>query len=282
MPTTYYDDDFQSYSLGDAVPFGSWKLDGPTILNQIVAGNGPTGSTQSYRLFGQIVLNTTVTGYLTSASEFFAIRKANGDIGPVAAFGNGTNSSGQNFTLVQIQVEQDSTVSIVGPDSNVIANSGDEWFEYNVVNFFQINVAVSDAIVVVGSSTTTHVHVVVDVGLNGRSIVAVATTANLLVNNLANHTSEINRFILVGDNFYSAYTLTGAQTTPAYPHGGSPVLRANQAVAAVDVVPTTGQIRTSQALAEVDVVPDTGAIRVFQAVMEVDSVTRAKWRVYEA
>lgn len=282
MPTTYYDDDFQSYSIGDAVPFGSWKVNGPIITNQIVAGNGPTGSTQAYQLFGEIVVNTTIPGYLTSASEFFAYRKVQGNPGPVCAFGNGTNSSGQNFQLVGIQIEQDSTVSIIGPDSDIIANSGDEWFEYNVVNFFQIDVAVSDAIVVVGSSTTTHIHVVVNVGLNGRSIVSVAKTANTLVNSLANHTSEINRFILIGAGFYSNYTLTSAQSMPSYPHPGTPKGRVNQAIAAVDVVPNLAKIRLSQALLETDSIPDTTKIRIFQAVMEVDSVTRAKWRVYEA
>lgn len=276
-----YDDDFQSYSIGDAVPFGQWKLDGPTILNQIIAGSGPSGTTQSYRLFGQIVLNTALAGYHTSVSEFFALRKANGDVGPIAAFGNGTNSSGQNFTLVALQVELDSTVSVIGPDSDIIANSGDEWFEYNVVNFFQINVGVSDAIVVVGTVTNTHVHVDVQVGLNGRSIINVSKTANLLVTNLANHTSEVNRFILTGDCFYSAYTLEGSQPIPTYPHGGSPVARVNQVVAEVDILPTTGQIRAIQGVAEVDVVPDTGAIRIFQAVVETD-VLAAKWRTYEA
>lgn len=274
-----YDDDFQGYTIGDQVPFGSWVLD-PAVLigSQIVAGSGPTGTTQSYKLFGTVCVDPLVTKFQDSFTEYIALRKVNADSGPILAFVNGPNGSGHSFTLVTIQVERDGTLSVIGPDSTVIANSHDDWFEYNVVNFFQINVQLTDEIL----SGVTYVNVNVQVGLNGRQICSVHVRSNFPVNNLTNATSEVNRFQLTGSGFFSAFTLTSLQSMPSYPHAGSPAALAFQAVAEVNTVPDSGKIRIIQAAAEADTVPDTTKLRVIQAVAEVDAKAANRWYISES
>lgn len=272
-----YDDDFQGYAIGAGAPFGSWLLNG-AVTNQIVAGSGPTGTTQSYRLFGNVEVNPIVSGTHAAFTVFCAVRKLTNTPGPVFAFANGPNLSGHTFTLVSVQVEQDATVSVVGPDTLVIKNSIDQWFEYNVVNFFQVNVQLTDVLVL----GTQMVNVNCQIGLNGREILSVNQTSATPVAQLMNGTSEANHFQLAGsDAFYSGFTLDGLQSMVSYPHVGTPKARINQAVAEVDVVPTTGRIRAMQAVAEADVVPTTSKIRVIQAVAECDVVAGPSWRVYE-
>lgn len=274
-----YDDNFQSYGLGAAVPFGSWILDTNAITNVIVAGGGPTGTTQSYRLFGDVAVDPVTSGTHASFTTYVAIKKLPNTKGTVLAFANGPNLSSHTFTLASIQVEQDATVSIVGPDADVIANSKDQWFEYNVVNFFQVNITLTDVPV----GTATFVGLQCEVGLNGRQIMSVTHTSMTPTAQLINATSEVNRFQLISsDAFYSAYTLDSLQSMVTYPHPGAPKALAYQAMVEADVVPTTGKIRAIQAVAEADVVPTTAKLRVIQAVAECDVLTPVRWRTYEA
>jgi hypothetical protein len=246
-----YDDDFQSYTLGTGAPFGSWILDPSAITNAIVSGSGPTGTTQSYRVLGTVAVDPTVTSFQTSFSEFFSLRKLGDGLhsGAFAAFANGPNGTGHTFTLVALQVEKDGTISVVGPDSTVIANSIDDWFEYNVVNFIQVNVQVSDVLVL----GVLMINVNVQVGLNGRQVLSINHTSNTPVAQLVHATSEVNRFQLLStDGFYGAFTLDSLQSMVSYPHLGTPQALAQQAVAEVDVLPDTATLEVHQAVLEVD------------------------------
>lgn len=259
-----YDDDFQGYSLGAAVPFGQWQLDPAAITNVIVAGSGPTGTTQSYRLFGDVVLNPLVPGYVNAFTEFVAIRKL--QAGTVLTFSNGPNLASHTFTILAIKVELDSTLTVVGPDNTPLANSIDAWFEYNAVNFLQINVQLTDVTI----TGVKYIHIECQIALNGVKVIDFNTTTTTPVTQLTNGTSEVNRFGLNGAAFYSAYTLDTLQAINAYPHPGTPKARANQAAVEVNILPDTAKIHALQAAIELDELPDTTLLRIIQALIEVD------------
>lgn len=254
-----YDDDFQGYSIGDSVPFGSWLLDTGAITNVISAGHAPGAMTKSYRLFGQVVVDPTIPGYIASFTEFVAVFKQ--QPGRILAFANGPNLTGHTFEILALRVEADSTLSVTGPLTEVLGNSHDAWFDYNAVNFIQVNVALSDVLILGVKFISIDCQIV----LNGVEVISFSTTTGAAVTDLTNGTSEVNKFQLqAAEAFYSAFTLRTLTTENDYPHAGSPKARVNQASV------------------EVDILPDSGKVRVIQAVIEVDLLVPNKWYISEA
>lgn len=241
-----YDDDFQGYALGSGAPFGGWLLE-TVLTNVIVSGNCPTGMTQSFRLFGGVVLDPTIPGYITSFTTYVALFKQ--QRGTVLTFNNGPNITGHTFEILAVRIETDSTVTVTGPQTEVLANSGDKWFDYNSVNFMQVNVTLSDVLV----SGVKHIHINCKLALNGTKIIDFDTTTTTPVTDLKNATSEVNRFELqAAECFYSAYTLDTLQSIVSYPHPGAPKALAYQAVAEVDILPDTTKLQVHQAVVEAD------------------------------
>lgn len=267
-----FDDDFQGYSVGDTVPFGDWILDTGAFTKSIVSGFAPTGMTQSLQLIGTVALNPTLTGYINQFSEFCAVRKTSG--GDLFSFSNGPNSFGHTFNLLRFTVESDGTVSAyIG--TTLLKNSYDGLFEFFAVNFFQLNVEFSDALV----AGLIYVRIQCQVALNGTKILDFDITTNVQVVQLANGTSEVNHFQLTtnGAN-YAAFTLQNLTALVSYPHPGSPNGLVFQAVTEVDELPSNTKIRVHQAVTEVDELPSTAKIRIFQAVTEVDCKGRGGHR----
>lgn len=243
-----YDDNFQGYAIGAQVPFGSWILDTSAITNVIISGHAPTGMTQAYRLFGNVVLDPTVPGYRSSFTVFVAIFKD--QKGEILAFANGPNLTGHIFEIMAIKVEADSTLSVTGPLAEILGNSLDDWFDFNAVNFLQVNVQLSDVLV----SGINHINIHCQIALNGKQVISFNTTTGAAVTDLKNGTSEVNKFQLVAaEAFYSAYTLDTLQAINAYPHLGTPSALAFQAVAEVDALPDNAKLEVIQAVAEIDV-----------------------------
>lgn len=264
-----YDDDFQSYSIGANVPFGSWKLFPSAFTAQIQAGgSGVPGTDRNLGIFlGSVILDPAVAGYQTSFTQFLAFKLSPGFTNglQIMAFGNGP-IGGPSFTLLEIRVEVDSTITIVdSTGAAILANSGDKWLQPNIWHFLQVNVTVSD--ILVGS--TKFVQAAFELGLNGTSIISFTKTLTTVATALFTGTSAINQFILSGGN-YGAYTLQGLVGVPTYPHGGSPKARINQAAAEVNELPSSGKVRVIQAAAEIDELPSTTKLRVFQMVIETD------------
>lgn len=261
----YLDDDFQSYSIGATVPFGSWILDTGAFTKQIVSGFAPTGMDRSLQLTGTIAIDPGLgIGYLNSFSEFFAVRKTSG--GDLVAFANGPNAFGQIFELLRIRVENDGTVSAY-ITSTLLENSIDALFEFYAINFFHVWVVFTDSLVL----GVNHVKIQCQVILNGTKVLDFNIVTGTAVTQLKNVTSEVNRFqVTTNGANYSAFTLDVLQAITYYPHPGSPSAIAFQAVAEVDVLPNTAKIKAFQAVAEVNVLPSNAEIRIFQAVAEVD------------
>ena len=253
------DDDFQGYSIGASAPFGDWILEGGAITNVIVSGHAPTGMDRAFRLFGNVLIDPTIPGYLTSFTVFVAIFK--GQLGQVLAFGNGPNLTGHIFEILALKVEADSTLSVTGPLTETLGNSHDAWLDYNAVNFVQVNVQLSDVLV----SGVKHINIDCQVALNGTQVISFNATTGAPVTDLANGTSEVNRFYLTAaEAFYSAYTLDNLKSINDYPHPGTPSALA------------------FQASVEVDILPDTAKVRILQAVVEVDLLVPDRWYVSES
>lgn len=267
------DDDFQGYSIGANVPFGSWIQDPGSFTSQIQAGHAPSGMDRSLKLFGNVGVDPLVTGYLTSFSEFVAIDKEQG--GAVLAFANGPNGTGHTFTLLQVRIETDGTLSALGPSGEVLGNSRDAWFQFYRPNFLQINVLLSD-VTVLGVK---YVNIDCEIALNGVSVISFNVTTSEPVANLTNATSEINRFQFTTDSaFYSAFTLDTLQPIVSYPHPGTPKMIATQAAIEANVLPDSAKLVVIQAPIEVDRLPDSAKIIIFQTVIEVDVLRAAQRR----
>ena len=212
----FLDDDFQSYSIGDHLPLGSWT-DAGSFTDVIVAG-GPSGATKSLQMDGNALYTR---GYLSSFTEFVAIRKL--VTGNVVAFANGPNLSGHSFTLLSLKVEPDGTVTATCDASGqTLGNTKDKWFEFYSWNFLQINVTFSDVLDPI--TMITHVNIDFELALNGVSVLSFNTTTSFDVSQLAAGTSEVNQFFLTSTGaFYANYTLDTLQPIVSYPHPTSPL-----------------------------------------------------------
>lgn len=264
----YLDDDFQGYSIGANVPFGSWILDPGAFLAQIVAGGSgiPTTDRSLAVQLGRIAY---VHGsYLSSFTEFCdLLLGANLNSSQVPfEFSNGPNGGGITSTLLQIRIETDGTISAVCPQSGeLLANSNDAVLRFYTFNFFQINVTLSDVAV----AGVNHVNIAGEVAIDGVSVLTFNATTAVLSSGLTNGTAEVNRFQLSGGQ-YGAFTLDTLQAIVSYPHAGSPSLIAYQAPIEVDQLLDSGVLDVFQSVLEVDELPDSANVRVIQAVLEVD------------
>jgi hypothetical protein len=268
----FLDDDFQGYSIGTNLPFGSFT--GSAFLAQIVSeptGTGITGTDRSLQVF----LGTAeyVGSYHSSFTQFIAFNIGDFDgAQPFIAFTNGPNLSAQSFTLVQLRVEGDSTLTAeCAASGEIIANSGDKFMKFYTWNFLQINVTLSDVLV----AGVLMVHVDIEVALNGESILTGSKTTVVAVSQLDGSTSQVKRFQLL-DGRYGAFTLDTLQAIVSYPHAGTPNAIVYQAVVEVDEVIDSGKLDIYQAVVEVDVLPDNAKLRVFQMVVEADTVRSAR------
>lgn len=268
----YLDDDFQGYAIGTSVPFGSWT--GSGFFVQIQAQPEGTGIPGTDRSFG-VFLGTAeyVRAYLSSFSQWIAVRmedNANAQI--LLQFTNGPNGFAQSFTLLQFQLEPDTTLTAICPvTGDILANSGNVLMPFGTWHFLQINVTLSDVLL----AGVLSIHIDCDVALNGVQIMAISKTVAAGVAQLANSTSEVNRFQLRTGAF-GAYTLDVLTALVAYPHGGTPAAIVYQTVVEVDEVLDSGKLDVYQAIAEVDVLPDSALLRVLQMVVEVDTIRRQR------
>ncbi len=267
----YLDDDFQGYSIGTSVPFGSWTGSGSFV--QIFSEPGGTGIPGTDRAFGIFLATAAYDrgllagAFLKTFSEFFSSKLSDSqNPQQLVSFVNGPNGLGQRFSLFQVRVEPDGTVTALCPVSGeILGNSVDQLYRFYTYNFLQINVTFSD--VVVGG--TAKVHILCAIALNGIQVISFSTTVNVAVAQLVNATAEANVFQLNSGSF-GAYTLDVLQPIVTYPHPGSPKAIAYQSVVEVDQLLDSGVLKAHQAVTEVDILPDTATLTVFQMVIEVD------------
>jgi hypothetical protein len=273
------DDDFQGYTIGQSMPFGSWIWNGitaPTIVAEPL-GTGIPGTDRALQV--GLATAETVPSYVASFSQWVA-HKVSDNANPqdIFTFTNGPNLTGSSFTLLGFRIEPDSTLTATCPTSGqTLGNSGDKLTRFGTYNFFQINVTLSDVLV----AGVPRVNIQCSVYVNGTPFLSFNTTTGVAVAGLTNGTAQVNRFQLIRGN-YGAYTLDVLTGIPTYPHGGTPHAIAVQAVTEVDELLTSGVIDAYQAMAEVNELPDSAAINIFQCVVEVDILEASRWYIYES
>lgn len=208
------DDNFQSYVVSTQAPFGPFIVDPTAAVAEIAAGYGPASTDRALHLQGTVTVDPAITGFQKSFSEFVAIRKTSD--GEILAFSNGPNGSGHTFTLMQISVEFDSTITALCPVSGqILGNSHDAWFDFHAINTLQVNVTFSD-VVVAGVAI---VHIKGEIALNGASVIRFDKDTGFTVAQLTNGTSEVNRFQLSTNGaVYSAFTLDTLQPIVSFSH----------------------------------------------------------------
>lgn len=272
----YLDDDFQSYSIGQGLPFGSWT--GSALFAQIVAG-GPSGTTKCFQIQLGAATYDRGASYLSAVTEFVAINKPNG--GVILNFVNGPNGLGQLFTLLEIRIENDSTVTALCPTSGeILANSGDTLCRFGTWNFFQVNATFSDAIN--GGTGILSVRIHCEIALNGVALFNVTLTTTAAVAQLANGTAEVNKFGLTTNTcLYDAYTLDTVQPIVSYPHPGTPSGVVHQGVIELPLEPDTSNIQVMQGAIELCQLPDSANVVDFQGVIEL-IMTRGKTYISES
>lgn len=269
----FLDDDFQGYSIGTNLPFGSFT--GAAFLAQIVSipeGTGIPGTDRGLEVF----LGTAEyvkPSYIASFTQFIALRLTDSaNAQPFIGFTNGPNGLAQSFTLLQLRIEPDGTLTANCADSGqVIGNSGDKLVPFYSWNFLQINVTFSDVL----DSGILRVRIDLEIACNGVSILAAGLTTTVAVAGLTNGTAEVNRFQLILGR-YGAFTLDTLQPIITYPHAGTPSAIVFQALGEVDEIIDSGKLDIYQAIGEVDVLPDSAKLRVFQMVAEVDTIRSAR------
>lgn len=273
----YYDDDFQGYAIGTNLPFGSWIADPGAFIGQIIAG-GPSGTDRSFSVFGAAgYINPT---YLSTFTQFTALKVDNvGGFGVTSFdFANGPNIFSQTFSLLSIRIELDGTVTALCPASGeIFGNTGDVWFSFYAWNFFQINVTLTDVLVV----GVPHVNVECEVALNGVSILSFNVTTGVLSSVLNGGTAAVNRFRLTGGD-YDAYTLDTLQPIVSYPHPGSPTCRVNQSVIELEQLPDSAEAQVVQGVIELEQLPDSAQCQIIQGVIELLLGSYGRWYVSES
>jgi len=277
----YLDDDFQGYSIGTNLPFGSWT--GSGFLAQIVSeanGTGIPGTDRTLSLFlASANYDRTTASCLASFSEFFATKLgASTSSQQLVSFINGPNGSGHSFTLLQIRIEIDGTVTALDPTSGeILGNSCDKLYRFYTYNFFQVNVTFSDVTI----AGVLRVHIKCDIVMNGETVISFDSDTATGALQLANSTSEVNIFQL-NSGAFGAFTLDVLTAINTYPHAGTPNLRAYQAPVEVDELLDSGVLDAIQAVTEVDVLPDSAVLVALQMVVEVDILETTRWYISES
>jgi hypothetical protein len=273
-----FEDDFQAYTAGTTLPFGSWAGTGASI----VGSGGPYPSNGKYvNIFNGGMEYVSVSSQ-TSISVFFAFRVLLGTKRNLLELRNGPNGSSQTFTLFNFQIEADGTLTAKVPLSNqFLVNSYDHIVRNGDWNFAQVNVTFSD--VVIGG--TTFVHIVVHVAVNGVEVLVKSADTTIGVTQLKNGTADVNRFVLTSEGAdYDNFTLDTLQTIVTYPHPGSPFAIVPHAVDELSILPDSAQVRIEHGVIEFARLPNSAQMRAIQGVIELlilQDVSEGLWKVEE-
>lgn len=281
----FVDDSFESYSIGATPPFGVWTSPAPAQCVITTGGMNTGVGTSSRSLLitqGSLIYDSNPS-FHTSASVFMSFfadtnKIQSGESIPIFKFTNGPSGLGSFFDLMSVQMENDTTISCYH-NLDLIGNSIDAQAKLRTWNFMQINLTVSNTVV----SSSTQVHVVTEIGLNGTSILSKAFDTGQQVSSLLGTTAQFNIFnpsstLLQYDNI----TFDTLQAIMAHPHPGTPHARASQGVAELPLLPSSAKVTAFQGVAELPLLPSTAKINAYQGVIELILLSPVRWRTYEA
>lgn len=264
-----YTENFESYSVGQTLPFGQLTADSNTFIASVIAGDAIGAGSKSFQLFSECIWNDGFT-YLHFFTAFAYKAQSTGS--PIKI----TNHQSVNtYGFVEIRINFDSTVSLLVAGS-VVATSADP-YHYLEWNFYDIDINVS-------SDLSGNVIIAINhFYINGVSVYSGTTTTTKNISTLPTGVAQVNWMILGGGS--NGVNWFDDLTVMATPIGSSGNLRATQGFAEFLELLDSASIRITQGLAEVLLRPTTAQIRVTQGFIELiisrSAVTGAGWQVKE-
>lgn len=273
----FFEDDFETYTVGDSFPFGSWQSYGSPVSGSIIAD----GFGKAFRINTGFAEWNSVTTYRNSFSIWMGVKTNIGD-NQLIELTNGPNIFGNSFGVFSLKIEPDGTVTASVPGGQVIKNSHDFVASFSTWNFFQINLTLSDW----DDSGTMRMQIDCSVGLNGQEIINHTLQSTVPVALMTNGTAEVNRFALIGsrgatiDNF----TIDSHASIPTFPHIGTPVARIPSGIIEIANLPDSAKILTKSGIIEIAKLPSSAKVIVYAGIIELlllKQVSLGLWKVRE-
>lgn len=258
-------DDFESYSIGQQIPFGNWSNNGIVFLRDVVAG-GPHISTKCLNLEGQVYWNDT--NYRQTLTVTFWYKTAPGSA--ITAMWYGGNSTQGLITLDQ-ELDGSVTIPFIGNSGDKVLPSFSRW------NSFQLNLDFNSA----GGFVT----VGVELFVNGDSFLSGSYTSSIAVASLSNGLPSIDRIGFTGTGGQSYVDELGIDPLKSgafMPNPGSPEVRVTRADIDLITLPDVAKIRVARADIDIIELPNTAKVRVAQAYIEIIYVPNNHWYLSES
>lgn len=306
---SYTDDNFESYSVGATLPFGTWTatFGNPTLVSIVSGGTeqAASGSTKAVQLVGGRMCreldSSTHEAYDSSVTIYGAFFPTQAKLiqgepldlvfvenGPDRTFGTYTNLCG-------LRIENDSTISAYHGDLSFsplfVGNSGDHLVKLQSWNFLQFSVNLG-----IFTDPLSHIdflQISVKVWLNGELVIdksSVITPLQIslmrgplpLPNTVAKWTQvEFHSSLMLWDNI----TIDSGSTSAAgYIHIGSPVDKVYQGAAEIPIEPDSAKISVFQGVTEISELPNSTKLTIFQGVVELillQTIVQGLWKVKE-
>ncbi len=255
-------DNFESYSIGQQIPFGDWSDDGIVFIHDVRAG-GPHTSTKCLNLFGPVYWNDT--NYRASLTVTFWAKSP-----PSIAFTNLFYAANGTHVLLRLDREFDGTHSVENIGNSEIPVSGNIW------NSYQLNLQFS----AVGT-----VFVDCELWINGVLHLTGSYDTGVLESSLANMLASVDRLGFSGSGgncFIDELDVAAKQTGSYFPTPGTPKARVARADIDLIELPDDALIRIARADIDLVELPDSAKIRIAQAYIEIIFLPAQRWYVTES
>jgi hypothetical protein len=269
-----YTDNFESYTVGQATPFGEFGDGGA----HIAAGNYPSrpGSQCIYILPAFYPAATWANGTLySSGSTYLAFTYTAQSNGAFVGFFNGDPNLLGLQSIVNLAFEVDNTISAYC-DGAFAANSGDVSVKFNQWYFLQVNVTLSSVLV----GGTFCIKVAFTVWLEGTQILSGAVQTAIATSTVPSATAQFDHIHLTNNLLVDEFTFDVLSGSPAYPNAGTPNVRPSTGLAEVLELPTTASTRMTTGLVELIEAITSAKIRVSTGLIEIiisQGVAPAGW-----
>lgn len=259
-------DDFESYSIGQQIPFGNWQNNGIVFLRDVRAG-GPHVSTKCLNLEGQVYWDDT--NYRRTLTVTFWYKTAPGSA-ITAMFYGGNSTQG----LVSLNQESDGSLTIPN-----IGNSGDKVLpSFSRWNSFQLNLTFD-------VDVSGFVTVACEFLVNGDGFLSGTYTLGILAASLSNGLASIDRIGFTGTGGLSYLDELGIDSLKSgafMPNPGTPKVRVTRGDLDVILLPDSALVNVAQAYIDAVKLPDSAKVRVAQAYIEIIFLPNNRWYISES
>ncbi len=258
-----YTETFESYSLGQSLPFGQ-LVSNAAFANSVVTGNAGGSGSKSFSLDGGMIW---ADGFDYSHIYTAFAYKTDRATVPLK-FGNHAGSD--TYIFVELRINFDSTVSVFVAGSRVFTTA--EPFNFREWNFYDAEITLSDLL-------GTLVIAVNHITINGVLIYSHTTTTAKATATLPTGTAIANQILYAGPALFDNLTVLTA------PLDNPQDVRITKGFIEIAQLLDSAQVRITQGFAEVAQLPDQAQIRITQGFIELiigRTVLGRGWQVKES